>query len=311
MADRCVAAVDIGGSRLKLGVVNSAGELLTSARAPAAAEAPGLLGRVADLLAPAVAEYQPAAIGVATAGVVDQTSGTVIGGTDNLPGWPGTAVGPELSARFGVPVTVDNDVNAAALGEFWQGAGQGADPLLVVLLGTGLGAGLVCGGRVFRGAHGAALEAAYEALPNVPPGYLPNPHAAECCLGINGLKLLIREARGVGRQTYLNDSLFRIGDLFAFSAQGDQLALQLHSQMVAALVTLLANLTYTLDPAQILLGGGVVEAGGAPLLRAVETSLRKRLTPPRQEWLRLGSVELGEMAGVYGAARQALDLLGG
>lgn len=300
-----VAAVDIGGTRLKLGIVDERGDLLDTAIAPTLPESPGLIDRVGDLIATVVERHRPAAIGVATAGIVDADRGTIIGGSSNLPGWPGTDVAGVLGDRFGLPVAVDNDVNAAALGEWAFGAGRGSRVMLAVMVGTGMGAGLVLDGRVYHGGHFGGMDISYEAVPNVPVGYYPNPYSAECSIGIAGLRYLLREAEAQGRPSLLQSDSFRIGDLYLAAGQGDLLAVELQARMVEALITVLTNLFYVIDPDRLLLGGGAIEAAGDGLLATLERGIRDRLTDNRQPWLDLRPFQLGEMAGVYGAAALA------
>lgn len=310
MSDRVVAGLDIGGTRLKIGVVDADRHLLHTAIAATQAQSPGLLDRVGDLAATVLDPYAPAALGVATAGVVDTRTGTIIGGSSNLPGWVGTEVADGLTARLGLPVAVDNDVNAAALGEFWAGGGQGTRVLLVIMAGTGLGAGLVVDGQVYHGAHFGGMDISFEAIPNVPRGYYNNPHAAECSIGEAGLRWQVREAVAAGQSTRLDPEAFSIRHLFAAAEAGDALALALKEQQVRALSAILANVVQMIDPERVLLGGGVVEAGGAELLEAVRAQTLEWLAAHNRKHFDLRLAALGSMAGVYGGAKLAFDLLG-
>lgn len=310
MSEPVVAGIDIGGTRLKLGFVDADRNLLHTAMAPTLAQQPGLLQRVGDLAEDAIRSSRPAALGVATAGVVDTRTGTIIGGSSNLPGWIGTEVSAGLSQRLGVPVAVDNDVNAAALGEYWAGAGQGTRVLLMIMAGTGLGAGLVVDGKLYHGAHFGGMDISFEAVPNVPRGYYNNPHAAECSIGEAGLRWQIREALAAGRSTALDPETFSIRDLHSGAAAGDDLAVELKRQQVQALSAILANVVQMIDPERVLLGGGVVEAGGDELLDAVREQTLEWMTAHNRKHFDLRPAALGSMAGVFGGAKLAFDLLG-
>lgn len=304
MTRPCVAAVDVGGTRTKLALVDRDGARLAEQTIGTLADQPGLLGRLIGALQ-ALRSPAVQAVGVATTGIVEVTSGAIIGGASNIPGWAGTPLGAELERALGLPVAVENDVNAAAVGEHWLGAGQGASHLLVVMVGTGLGAGLVIDGRLYRGAHWGGMDISYEAVPGVPVGYYPNPHAAECCIGIAGLVDLIGQARVAGRQTVLRPEQFTIGALHAAAAAGDSLAVELLAQSEAALTTTLTNLYYLLDPDRVVLGGGVIEAAGPALLERLRRGIGARLDPRRASFLDLRPSLLGAHAGTLGAAALA------
>jgi predicted NBD/HSP70 family sugar kinase/putative N-acetylmannosamine-6-phosphate epimerase len=164
--------VDIGGTKIAAGVVTADGAVLAREHAPTprsggadvmdavCAAARRLLGRAG----PAVT-----GIGVGAPGVVDPGAGVIRAATDVLPGWAGTDVAGPLRDATGLPVAVENDVRAAALGEARRGAGAGFDRLLVVSVGTGIGGALVFGGRLQRGGHGTAGELAHLLVPGDGP----------------------------------------------------------------------------------------------------------------------------------------------
>ena len=162
-----VLVFDIGGTKIASGVsVGGAIHCRTEVATGAADGPDAVLGRIVALARQVLAAFarafpeanQPAVSGVATAGQVDATTGTLIFATDSLPGWIGLALGPRLAAALGLPVFVDNDVNCFALAEAMVGAGRGYRHLLLVAVGTGIGGGLVVDGRLYRGRRGGAGE---------------------------------------------------------------------------------------------------------------------------------------------------------
>src|SRR5512135_1055277 len=165
MPQRFIAAVDVGASNVRVAIANPDGEIEARRAFPypggAPDEALAKVGRAIDELARGVwVGAKVAAIGVVLPGAVDPAAG-VVSTPANLPGWGDVAIGDLLGKPRGVPVAVENDANAAALGERWLGAARGLDDFVFIALGTGIGAGVVLGGRLRRGAHFLAGEVAY------------------------------------------------------------------------------------------------------------------------------------------------------
>ncbi|MEV4245146.1 ROK family protein [Streptosporangium canum] len=159
-----VVGVDIGGTKTSAGLVDSSGTLLAVRTLPTpAAQGPAA---VLDTAVGLVAEVASGAgdvtaVGVGSAGVVDPRRGVIVSATGAITGWAGTDLRGEVSRRLGLPVTVGNDVHAHALGEQWRGAAAGYADVLLVAVGTGIGASVVLGGRVLRGAHSVAGHAGH------------------------------------------------------------------------------------------------------------------------------------------------------
>ncbi|OEV02466.1 glucokinase, partial [Streptomyces oceani] len=149
--------MDLGGTKIAAGLVGTDGRIRHSVSAPTPAlQGPGA---VLDAVASAVAELtgdDVRAVGVGGAGAIDARTGTVLSATDALPGWTGTRLTAELRQRTGLPVAVDNDVRAHALGEAWQGGAAGRSPVLFLAVGTGVGAALLVDGAPQRGARSVA-----------------------------------------------------------------------------------------------------------------------------------------------------------
>src|SRR5690606_30724354 len=159
-----VVGLDIGGTKTAAGVVDRSGAVLAAeTRATPAADGPGaILGAAAELVRALDGRRGiVAAVGVGSAGVIDPRTGRVLSATGTLAGWAGTDLRGELSRRLGLPVEVANDVHAHALGEQWRGAAAGRRDVLLVAVGTGVGASVVLDGRVRYGAHAVAGHAGH------------------------------------------------------------------------------------------------------------------------------------------------------
>jgi glucokinase len=291
-----VIALDIGGTTLKgARCVDGAPLDVWHRRTPAGGDA--VLRAVLDLAA-ALRTEDTSAAGVVTPGVLDTATG-VVRFAANL-GWRDVALGAALQAALGLPVVVGHDVAAAAQVE---AAELGADDLLYVALGTGIAAAHVVGGTARRGHTGAAGELGH--IVAVTDGE-PCPCGRRGCLEryASGAAISRRYA-AVRRADALPDRAAADAQEIAARAATEPLAQTVWTDAAAALGAALATATTLLDPAVVVLGGGVAGAGDvllAPVEKALAAALPWREPPP----VRLGV--LGSAAGVRGAARLARAL---
>ncbi|MFZ5815152.1 MAG: ROK family protein [Bacillota bacterium] len=298
--------LDIGGTGIKAALVDERGNILHHAETPTCASegAACILDRVRRLALSLTerAGTQVVACGVGSAGRIDHRRGQVLFASGNLPGWTGTHLGPELSRALGMPVTVDNDVNAAAIGEAWIGAARGTADFLMLTLGTGVGGALMVGGKLWRGARWGAGEVGHMAL---------FPGGEECNCGGIGCAERYVSAKALTRRA--NEALesgrpFRgIRDVIGAAEKGPsdrrEAARKGVERWTAHLALFLMNLQMAFDPQVIILGGGVVRLGywWERLLEATSRECR-----PRSITTKLKRAHLGPQAGVVGAARLAM-----
>ncbi|MFU8875642.1 ROK family protein [Micromonospora sp. SL4-19] len=292
-----VVGVDIGGTKTAAALVGPGGEVLerrevsTPARSGPKAVLDAAAGLAADLLGAAGA----GPVGVGTAGTVDPATGSIRYATDSLPGWTGAPVAEALAARLGREVRVINDVNAAALGECWAGAGRNRAHVLLAAVGTGLGGAIVRNGRVEAGARGAAGEV----------GHLPAPGAdrLRCGCGRYGHLEAIASGTGLAAAYAIATGTRVTGRAVADrAAAGDEVARQVVDRAGSVLGAALAGLVALLDPAAVLVAGG---AAGA-LLPAASAAYAAEL-PAGWADVPLLPAALGADAVVVGAARLALE----
>lgn len=294
-ASAMVVGVDIGGSKLAAAVVDASGRILhrTDRATPGRTTSPEV---VEDLLVDAVQElrgsYDVAGVGVGAAGFV---SGDRIVFAPHL-AWRGVRLGSRLTDRLGLPVVVDNDANAALWAEHEYGAARGADDVVLVTLGTGIGGALLVGGTLYRGHGGLAGEFGHAQM-------VPDGRPCECgrtgcweqyCSG----KALARFAADAGRE-------LAGPSLTEAAREGDMVARGAFTEVGKWLGRGLANLVAGLDPELIVVGGGVCAAGDL-LLDPARTSLadalvaaEHRVVPP------VVAAALGPDAGLVGAAALA------
>lgn len=310
--------VDLGGTNVQT-VVLDGDDVIGRAKlkTPTTGDRTGIVDVIAaavhDALGDAGRELDDAAaIGVGSPGVV--VDGTV-GGASNVPGFAdrfslADLLGQELSR----PVRVVNDVTAAAVGEHRMGAGRGTDDLLCVFAGTGVGGGLVLGGRPYEGGGGAG-EFGHQI---VRQGGAVCPCGRRGCVeayaGRRAMTLAAERAKAAGRATVLFDVMAEKGKsrptsgVFAEAlARGDELVADLLDDAVAALGAGIASAVNLLDVDLVVLGGGLGDKLGEDLRLRIDAAARPLLflQPPR---VRLVAAELGDDGGAIGAALLATDV---
>ena len=289
--------VDIGGTTVKLGLVSREGELLDKREFPSfrdlGATFDDIAGHMRQVLA-AVPDCKCIGAGVGIPGpVVDQSLVPVC---VNL-GWENVNVSQELGSRTDVPVRVANDANAAALGEAWQGAGKGCRNLVMLTVGTGIGGGIICDGRIIAGAAGAGGEV----------GHMPVPFHTDwqCGCGKKGCLEVTASATGIIRAAkafspFKEMEKVTAKDVYDAAAAGDQNAVSVVAESSAALGYAAAAISCVVNPEIILLGGGVSAAGSA-LLDPVKAAF-KAFAFSSCAGARFALAQLGNNAGIYGGA---------
>lgn len=309
-----VVGVDVGGTKVLAGVVSAEGDVVRRARGATPgrlASVEALEETIADCVARAAAGAPLAAVGLAAAGFVDAAGDRVMF-APHLP-WRGEDVRARLAARVGAPVVLENDATCAAHAEAAYGAGRGVGSMLLVTLGTGIGGGLVIDGRVWRGAGGMAGEFGHAQV--VPAGL-----ACECgrrgcweqyCSGsalVRDVRARLGSAPSVLADMCGGDPTQLTGPMVAqAAADGDLLAHAALTRVGEWLGVGLANLIAAFDPALVVIGGGVSEAGDRlldPARAVVADSVvgaGHRVVPP------VVAAELGTEAGLVGAAALAGD----
>lgn len=278
-----VLAVDVGGTKVAAALVKGA-EVLAHAQlpTPAAAGPAAVVSAVLATTRGVIARHgqRPTSLGVACAGVVRDGRVHAIS-QDLLPGWHGYPLVAELEDRLQLPVTAVNDAQAAAYGEWRHGAGKGYDSLIFVTVSTGVGGGLVLGGRLWRGATGLA-------------GHVGHMAAGQVERLASGTALA-RRAREAGHAANARQ-------VIAEAVAGSPWAEPILNEAVAALARMLTDVKLLADPALAVLGGGV---GLNPDFRqAVLAALEER---PAHTPLELVPAQFGGMAGLVGAAALAED----
>lgn len=303
--------VDIGGTKVAVAAVEGVAIDLRRERPTDTASAAALLDSVADLVGEVAgaAGGEPRAVGVGVPSQIDAETGTALASV-NIP-FSGVALSEELGNRLGVPVFVDNDGNCAALGEAQLVPEPPARELVMLTLGTGVGGGIVIGGRIFRGATGLGAELGHlvvdgRAAADVPDDALPRPGSLEWHCSGTALEREATAAAGAGGDGPLARARAEDGrvsgrEAVAAARAGDPTALALLERFARWLGIGVANVVNAFEPERIVIGGGVSRSADLFLDAACREAARWALPAL---WDRV-TVELargGADAGVIGAA---------
>lgn len=295
--DARAVGVDLGGTKMAVAAVDGTGAI--RARTVLATEPEQGFERAVRRLGEAIeqvcarAGWEPArlrGIGVGCAGPVDPARG-LINNPYTLAGWDRCDLVSPLRARFGVPVRLENDADAAAAGECFAGAGRGFDPVILLTLGTGVGGAAIVGGRIYRGAGGEHPEFGHLIAAGDGP---------ECYCGARGCLESLASGTALAAAGRPH-GLANARAVFAAARAGRPEAVQLLERARAAAATAAWTLFHTFLPRRLILGGGIAEEHFELFATAMRTRLARATQFP------VGAVEivpaaLGNDAGVVGAA---------
>ncbi|NSW56027.1 MAG: ROK family protein [Armatimonadetes bacterium] len=306
-----VLGVDVGGTRISAGLVSRDGALrgLVRESTPRSEGGPRVLSRLLDIAHRSLESggQAPAAIGIGFGGPVDFEADRPRL-SHHVGGWGGVDIAGAFRGEFGLPVVLENDANAGGLGEAVFGAARGFDPVLYVNIGTGVGGAVIVNGRILHGAHGNAGEFGHMVV---------DPHGPVCTCGKRGCVEAFCSGEALGREArQALQSGVRFGDearqditgvaLGALAAAGDPEARRLVETSASRMGFALALAANLIDPAVIVLGGGVPEMGEV-YLEPVREAFRRYAMDIPAERTSIVAAQLGYNAGIVGAAAVALQ----
>ena len=312
--------VDLGGTKVVTALVDENGAVIARDRA-ATGPLTDPSATIAEIAAAvrgvaSVAKERVVGVGVGAAGQIDPATGTVRA-APNL-GWTDVPLRVELEEALQLPVLVTNDVRAAAWGEWMYGAGQGMTDMVCLFVGTGIGGGIIAGGRLLTGCSGSAGELGHTIVDrNGPRCRCGSQGCLEALAG--GWAIAAKAVEAVDSNPEAGGTLLTLaeGDREKLTAelvsqaahQGDRLAQRLVVQAGEALAVGVASLVNAFNPCMVVLGGGVIE-GMPELLQMVQSGVPDRALGPAVASLRIQKAALGENAGVIGAAALARERFG-
>ena len=305
-----VIGVDVGATKIAAGVVSPEGEILNRVRLPTADSPEGLLETIVRAISEVREGYEVGAVCLTVPGNVLSAKNMVLF-SPNLHAIEGIPLKDELEPRIGLPLTVENDNNAAAWGEFRYGAGSGAEHFVYVGLGTGIGGGIVIYGELLRGAQGSAGELGHVTI---------NPTGPRCACDNRGCleayssgSAIERRAREVAaEQPY--SALGRLAserrvlgeDVGRLAREGDEASLSVLEEAGRWLGIGLAGFVNIFNPEVVAVGGGVM-ASGDLILKPAREEVHLRARSPGRDLVEVRQAIRGADSGVLGAAALARD----
>jgi glucokinase len=306
-----VIGVDLGGTNIKVGLITEEGRVVGRRNVPTgsdggpkavAARICGAARECVELSGAQQADLR--GVGVGSPGTINLAEG-VVEFSPNLPGWRNIPLRALIQDDLALPCVLDNDANVAALAEQWVGAGRGADSLVLLTLGTGIGGGIVLDGRIWHGAGGVAGEIGHMCIePEGRPCPCGNRGCFERYASATGMVLSLREAVEAGAQTPLTARLESVTarDISQAAVAGDAVAAQVLERTARYLGLGVSNLMHILNARVFAFSGGVT-AAGERLMAPLMDEMTKRTLEASRRNVRVCFAELPNDAGIIGAAR--------
>jgi glucokinase len=311
MKKELVLACDLGGTNIRIAAINADGEILHGLRAetPKTERAAEILRAIVETAEKCRAEVRKIgeikSFAAAVPATVNFEKGS-ISKAPNIPALDDFPFAEALSRELNLPVLMENDANAAAIGEQTYGAARGFQNVIVVTLGTGVGGGIIVDGRILRGVDGTAGEIGHICV---------EPFGAPCGCGAQGcveqyssgtaIVRLTRELENQYPQTILRGaSPLTSEGVYAAGVKGDTLALEVFRRMGFYLGIALADLVNVLNPEVIVIGGGASD-GWDLFINPFREQVKTRPFRAPAERVKIVRAQLGDTAGIVGAARQA------
>ena len=284
-----ILAIDIGGTMIKYGLVSSDGEILSTNKIETEAEKglENILNKI-DNIFKRYKENNPVGIAVSGTGQINGMIGKVIGGNPIIPNWIGTNLVKILEEKYNLPIVLENDVNCVALGEKWIGAGKDLSNFICLTIGTGIGGGIILNNQLFRGENFVAGEFGH---------ILIKKGEFEQFASTTALIRLVKERTG---KTLNGKEIFDLEKKEIVEYQ------EVISEWIENLTDGLSSIVYCFNPANIILGGGVI-GQGEPLINRIKNSLFKKIGSQFKEKLNIIQAKLGNNAGMIGASYLLLE----
>ena len=284
-----ILAIDIGGTMIKYGLVSSDGEILSTDKIETEAEKglENILNKI-DNIFKRYKKNNPVGIAVSGTGQINGMIGKVIGGNPIIPNWIGTNLVKILEEKYNLPAVLENDVNCVALGEKWIGAGKDLSNFICLTIGTGIGGGIILNNQLFRGENFVAGEFGH---------ILIKKGEFEQFASTTALIRLVKERTG----KILNGK-----EIFDLEKKEIVEYQEVISEWIENLTDGLSSIIYCFNPANIILGGGVIGQGEA-LINRIKNSLFKKIGSQFKEKLNIIQAKLGNNAGMIGASYLLLE----
>jgi glucokinase len=315
---RFAIGVDLGGTNLRVAAINENGGLFDQVNLLTEVEK----GRedVVDRLSSGILQlverwknvYQLAGIGVGIPGIIRMKDGVLVA-SPNLPGWENFNIRAQIARRLNSPFYLENDANAAALGEKWIGSGKAYDHLCFLTMGTGIGGGLILNGKIWHGVAGMAAELGHVTIyPNGRPCKCGSQGCLEAYAAASAVVTAAKEHLEAGeaspglREAAASGKTLTSALIYQLARQGDASSVAVFQEVGRALGIAIANFTNIFDIDIFVLGGGAVDAWDA-FEKSMFEEVPKRSYIFRNDPRRILKSHLGNQAGIFGAAYLAFQ----
>ncbi|MFB7138404.1 ROK family protein [Gottfriedia sp. NPDC056225] len=302
-----VVCFDIGGTFIKYGLINRNGQLAFKDKVPTPIS--NIKRLLPDLLAEKIKSLQNdfsiVGIGISSCGLVNHETGEILF-SNNIPGYTGMKLAEILSDLFNLPVSVENDVKSACLGEMWKGAIQGKQNVVFLTLGTGIGSTIIVDGKILSGTHHLAGELGHTVIVS---------GGRSCGCGRRGCF-----ERYAATSAFVNDFIeekkkegitvenISGEEILALVEEGDSVASTVYQKFICHISVGLSNIVHLLNPEAIIIGGGIVEQGDK-FIQDINSEIKKEIMSIyNQDTIAYASI-LGNDAGLYGACYMTLKKL--
>ncbi len=305
----CALAADVGGTNTRMAVVTGEGEILTQSKKPTHCKEgrDEMIKFLVSFSREIIEKSQLprdkiCGMGIGFPGPLNAESGIVFN-PPNLIGWDNVPLKDILEEELKMPVSIENDANSAALGEWWKGVGAGTNSLVCITLGTGIGGGIILDGRVWHGASWIAGEIGHTTIIR---------DGMNCTCGNKGCLEAYASSRGIIERVNIALSEKRDKDKFQpitelkqldqLVLQGNEIILNVIKETGVILGIAVANLANLLNPEMVVLFGGVTNLG-ENLIKPLREEVKKRAFKKATESLRIEIAKLGDNSGILGAAK--------
>ncbi|MBB6698215.1 ROK family protein [Clostridium algidicarnis] len=302
-----IACFDVGGTFIKYALINEEGSIIFKDKVASPKE--NCNETIPREMVKIIKRFQEGhnvdKVGISTAGQVDSKKGEIVFASGNLPNYTGTKLSEYIKNALGLDTFVENDVNAAAIGEMWKGAGKGQKNFACVTLGTGIGGAIIINGKLYKGSAGGAGEVGHTIL---------NEEGEKCNCGGNGCYERYASTSSLIRQ-YKERALLEKIDvdkdingekIMKLVHNGDTIALNVYDNFLNHVVNGLVSITYVLDPGTIIIGGGI-SAEGEEFFKALNYKFKNKVMSSYGSYTKIIPAALQNDAGVYGACYIALN----
>lgn len=281
--------IDIGGTAIKYGLADENGNFIEKNSMPTEAKmygGPGIVEKVKNIIRKYIKAENIGGVGISTSGIVDAKSGLVVYVMpEAIPDYSNTPLKTIVENEFNIKCSVENDVNCAALGEMWLGAGKGKSSLFCMTIGTSIGGCAVYGGRVIHGASNSAGEIAYMKIPGGT---------------MHELVSTTRLVKDVAKAKSMNEMDLNGEKIFAWAKAGDEVSQKAIEDLMNHLADGIVNIAAVLNPQMVILGGGIM-AQGEYLRPIINEALKMRLAKNVYESTQIEFAKLKNDAGMTGA----------